>query len=373
MSFGVFTAQCTPTVKRGDGQARPIRARSEERRAILDAPTPSNQPEVPEMTASGSSSPPDPGFRPRLVIIVGPTAVGKTRAGIELGRRFGGEVISADSRYLYRGMDIGVAKPTPEEQGGVPHHLIDVIDPVEPMSLATFQEMAMAAIAGVHARGRLPLLVGGTPLYVNAVVEGWRIPRVPPDPSFRADLEAQAAREGVAPLAARLQEVDPVAAARSGTNLRRIIRALEIHAATGQRMSDLEGKGPRPFETLELSLTMPRERLRVAIDTRVDDQIARGLAAEVRGLLAAGLAPDAPVMSSLGYRQLLPYLGGEATLEEAVARIKADTHRYVRHQETWLRRNPRLVPVDVTHDGWLECAAELVARFLDRGNPAIPS
>ena len=306
------------------------------------------------------------------MVIAGPTAVGKTRAGIELARRFGGEVVSADSRYLYRGLDIGVAKPTPEEQRGVPHHLIDVANPDEPMSLATFQEMAMAAIAGVHGRGRLPLLVGGTPLYVNAVVEGWRIPRVPPNPAFRADLEAEAAREGVVPLAVRLAAVDPVAAARSGTNLRRIIRALEIHATTRRPMSELEGKGPRPFVTLELGLTMPRDRLRAAIDVRVDDQIARGLVAEVRGLLAARIAPDAPAMSSLGYRQLLPYLSGEATLEEAVAQIKADTHRYVRHQETWLRRNPRLIPIDVTQDDWLERAADLVAHFLDPTNPAVP-
>ena len=230
----------------------------------------------------------------------------------------------------------------------------------------------MVAIAGVHGRGRLPLLVGGTPLYINAVIEGWRIPRVPPNPGFRATLEAEAAREGVAPLAARLAAVDPVAAARSGTNLRRIIRALEIHATTGRPMSELEGKGPRPFETLELGLTMPRESLRAAIDARVDDQIARGLVAEVRGLLAAGLAPDAPAMSSLGYRQLHPYLSGEATLEEAVAQVKADTHRYVRHQETWLRRNPRLIPIDVTQDEWIERAADLVAHFLDRPNPADP-
>ncbi len=331
---------------------------------------PSIQSETPDWAGSGPGATPVSGSGSRLVVIAGPTAVGKTRAGIELGRRFGGEVVSADSRYLYRGMDIGVAKPTREEQGGVPHHLIDVVDPDEPMSLATFQELAMAAISGVHSRGRLPLLVGGTPLYVNAVVEGWRIPRVPPDPAFRAELEAESVREGVAPLAARLQEIDPIAAARSGTNLRRIIRALEVHAATGKRMSELEGKGPRPFETLELGLTMPREQLRGAIDTRVDDQIARGLVAEVRELLAGGLAPDAPAMSSLGYRQLLPYLQGEVTLEEAVARIKADTHRYVRHQETWLRRNPHLVPIDVTEEGWLERAGELVTHFLDRNAPA---
>ena len=310
---------------------------------------------------------------PPLVVVAGPTAVGKTALGIELALRFGGEVVSADSRYLYRGLDVGVAKPDLAERRGVPHHLIDVVPADGEMSLATFQELALAAIAGILARGRLPLLVGGTPLYVNAVVEGWRIPRVPPNPALRAALEAEAAERGLPALVARLRAVDPVVAARSGANLRRVVRALEVYAATGVPMSVQEGKGPRPFETLELGLTMPRPALHAAVDRRVDDQIARGLVEEVRHLLAGGLDPTAPSMSSLGYRQLLPYLRGEATLAEAVARIKTDTHRYVRHQETWLRRNPRLVPLDVTEPGWMERAATLVARFLaDRALPDGP-
>ena len=302
---------------------------------------------------------------PKLVVVAGPTAVGKTAAGIELARRFDGEVVNADSRYLYRGMEIGVAKPDIPERKGIPHHLIDVVDPGEPMSLATYQDLALAAIHGVLGRGRLPFLVGGTPLYVNAVVEGWRVPRVPPDPARRAELEAEAERLGLAALAERLRAVDPVAAERSGQNLRRVVRALEIYEATGVPMSAQEGKGPRPFRTLEFGLAMPRDALYRAVDARVDGQIARGLVAEVRRLLEGGLAPDAPSMSSLGYRQLVPYLRGEASLPEAVARIKTDTHRYVRHQETWLRRNPRLVWLDVTEPGWLERAARLVERFLD--------
>lgn len=301
-----------------------------------------------------------------LVVIAGPTAVGKTALGIELALRFDGEVINADSRYLYRGMDIGVAKPTIGERRGVQHHLIDLCDPGDDMSLATFQELAMRAIAGVHARGRLPLLVGGTPLYVNAVVEGWHIPRVPPQPAIRARLEAEVAANGSDALTGRLWEVDPVAAARSGQNPRRVIRALEIYEVTGMPMSAQEGKGPRPFETLELRLTMPRGPLHAAIDRRVEQQIANGLVDEVRRLLEGGLAPDAPAMSAIGYRQLLPYLAGEISLDEAVRQIEADTHRYVRHQETWLRRNPRLLPIDVTEDGWQERAAAMVANFLHR-------
>ena len=233
------------------------------------------------------------------------------------------------------------------------------------MSLATYQDLAMAAIAAILARGRLPFLVGGTPLYVNAVIEGWHIPRVPPNHAFRAALTAEAAARGLPPLAARLRVVDPVAAERAGTNLRRVIRALEVYEATGIPMSAQEGKGPRPFRTLELGLTMPRSALYQAIDARVDDQIERGLVQEVRALLEGGLDPAAPAMTSLGYRQLLPYLRGEASLEDAVARIKADTHRYVRHQESWLRRNSRLIWLDVTEQGWLERAVTLVERFLN--------
>lgn len=314
---------------------------------------------------SATDSPvPERDDRPKIVVIAGPTAVGKTRLGIELALRHNGEVVNADSRYLYRGMDIGVAKPDIVERRGVPHHLIDICDPAGDMSLATYQELAMRAIASVLARGRLPLLVGGTPLYINAVVEGWQIPRVPPHPEIRARLEAEAAEHGPERLTDRLREVDPVAAERSGRNLRRVIRALEIYEVTGRPMSAQEGKGPPPFNALELHLTMPREALYAAIDRRVDDQIERGLVEEVRRLLEGGLSPDAPSMSSLGYRQLVPYLEGRLSLAEAIAQIKRDTHRYVRHQETWLRRNPRLIPVDVTEPDWIERASSLVTRFL---------
>jgi tRNA dimethylallyltransferase len=302
--------------------------------------------------------------RPRLVVIAGPTAVGKTALGIALAQRFDGEVINADSRYLYRGFDIGVAKPDPVERRGIPHHLIDILPPDGEMSLARYQDLAFAAIDGVLARANLPLLVGGTPLYVNAVVEGWHIPRVPPDPAFRATMEEQAAAQGIEALASRLRTVDPIAAERCGTNVRRIIRALEVFAATGVPMSAQEGKGPPPYETLEIGLTMPRAELYRIIDDRVADQIENGLVAEVRSLLEGGISEDAPAMSSLGYRQLLPYLHGESSLDDVIERIRLDTHRYVRHQETWLRRNPRLVWFDVTAPGWQTAVAQRVRAFL---------
>lgn len=307
--------------------------------------------------------------RPPLVVVSGPTAVGKTSLGIDLALRFDGEVVNADSRYLYRGMDIGVAKPTVEERRDVPHHLIDIREPADDMSLATYQDLAYAAIADIHTRSKLPLLVGGTPLYVNAVVEGWRMPRVPPHPEIRRLLEREVDELGLAAVAERLRDVDPVAFERSAQNARRVIRALEVFEVTGVPMSEQEGKGPRPFRTLELGLTMSRDRLRTAIDNRVDDQIARGLVDEVRGLLDSGIAPDAPAMSSLGYRQLLPLFSGGSSLAECVAQIKADTWRYVRHQETWLRRNPRLITLDVERSDWREQAAALVDTFL-RGTRA---
>jgi tRNA dimethylallyltransferase len=303
---------------------------------------------------------------PPLIALGGPTAVGKTALGVDLALAFGGEAINVDSRYLYRGFDIGVAKPTMGERRGVPHHLIDILPPEGEMSLARFQDLAMAAIADVDARGRLPILVGGTPLYMNAIVEGWRMPRVPPNPALRARLERELAAHGLAPLAARLRAVDPVAAERSGRNARRVIRALEIYETSGLPMSAQEGKAPPPYRIFELALTMPRDALYRAVDARVAAQIAAGLVDEVRALLAAGVPEDAAAMSSLGYRQLLPHLRGEQSLAEAIRQIEHDTHRYVRHQMTWLRRNPRLRWFDVSQPGWKERAVEEVAAFLNR-------
>ena len=321
-----------------------------------------------------ASDPPDTslnGFRPRIVSIAGPTAVGKTALGIALAREFAGEVVNADSRYLYRGFDIGVAKPDMLERRAVPHHLIDILPPDGDMSLARYQDLARAAIAGVHARGNLPLLVGGTPLYLNAVLEGWRIPRVPPDPAFRARLETEAAERGVSALSERLRRIDPAAAARSGTNLRRIVRALEVYEATGVPMSEQEGKGPSPFTALEIGLVMPRAQLYRVIDNRVHEQIERGLVAELRTLLEGGVPEDAPAIGSIGYRQLLPYLHGESGLETAIRRIQLDTHRYVRHQMTWLRRNPRLIWFDVSTPGWQDAVRDRVHAFLKDSHPTL--
>jgi tRNA dimethylallyltransferase len=310
--------------------------------------------------------------RPKLIVIAGPTGSGKTALGVELARRFGGEVVNADSRYLYQGFSIGTAKPSLEERRGVPHHLIDILAPDDDFSLARYQDLANSAISAIVGRGNLPLLVGGTPLYINAVIEGWRIPAVPPHPQIRARLQAEGEEFGVAWLSQRLAAVDPPAAERCGVNLRRIIRALEIHEVTGIPMSQLEGKGPRPYDTLELGLTRDRAELYAAIDRRVDSLIEGGLVDEIRTLLASGIAPDVPAFSSIGYRQLLPSIAGEESLATGIARIKHDTHRYVRHQETWLRNNPRLIRIDVGEANWVEQSVELIKQFMSKPDPGDP-
>ena len=278
----------------------------------------------------GTSSP--------LLVIVGPTAVGKTALSLQLAQDLAGEIISADSRLIYRGLDIGTDKPTPQQQILVPHHLIDLVNPDEVLTLAEFHERAVAIIADLHARDHLPILVGGTGQWVWAVVEGWGIPRVPPDPALRAGLEAQAAALGPEAFHAQLAAVDPLAAQRlDPRNVRRVIRALEVYHKTGIPISQHQAKTPPPYETLIIGLTMPRPQLYERIDRRIDQMMTRGLLAEVEGLVAAGYGWDLPAMSGLGYRQIGQYLQGQVSLDEAVALIKKETRRFVRQQYNWFR------------------------------------
>jgi len=300
------------------------------------------------------------GQEPPLVAIVGPTASGKSALAIELAKSLAVEIINADSRSFYRGMDIGTAKVSIADRRAVPHHLIDILDPAEPMSLATFQDLTMDLIARIHRRGRIPLLVGGTAQYVNAVVEGWSIPRVAPNEPFRQLLEREAKAHGVEPVAERLREVDPESADRSGQNLRRIIRALEIFEATGEPMSRLQGKRPVPFDPLEIELWLPRDQLHDRISRRVNRMMQDGLVEEVRSLLANGVPESAPALSSIGYRQVLPLIAGSATQAEVTRQIETDTHRLVRHQQTWFRKNPRLIRIDASGNGWTARAERIV-------------
>ncbi|MFN2217163.1 MAG: tRNA (adenosine(37)-N6)-dimethylallyltransferase MiaA [Anaerolineae bacterium] len=300
---------------------------------------------------------------PPLVIIVGPTAVGKTDLAVCLAQEVDGEIVSADSRQVYRGMDIGTAKATPEEQAHSPHHLLDVVDPDETLGLAQFQEMAYAAIADVTARGRVPLLVGGTGQYVMAVVEGWNVPRVPPDEALRRELYQQADQEGAQALHDRLRALDPAAAERlDARNVRRVVRALEVCLVTGEPISEQQVKTPPPYRMLKLGLSLPREALYRRIDERVEYMMAAGLEDEVRGLVAAGYGFDLPAMSGVGYGQFAPYLAGEATLESVARDIKRATRRFVRHQANWFRQDDARIE-------WLHAAQELCSAALELVRP----
>lgn len=273
-----------------------------------------------------------------LLVIVGPTAVGKTALSLHLARDFDGEIVSADSRQIYRGLDIGTAKATSQEQAAAPHHLLDIVEPDEIVTLADFQQRAYAGIDAIHRRGRLPMLVGGTGQWVWAVVEGWGIPRVPPDPALRAQLEAQAQVIGPQAFHEQLAAVDRQAAGKiDPRNVRRVIRALEVYQKTGRPISEHQRKSPPPYHVSVIGLTMPRELLYDRIDRRIESMLERGLVAEVERLAEAGYGWDLPAMSGLGYRQIGQYLWGEISLAGAVALIKKETRRFVRQQSTWFR------------------------------------
>ena len=273
-----------------------------------------------------------------MIAIVGPTAVGKNELALHLAQYFPAEIISADSRQIYRYMDIGTNKPTPDERASVPHHLIDVVNPDEDFSLAMYHQLANEVLNAIQRRGELPLLVGGSGLYVWSLVEGWKIPQVPPNPKLRGELEARAEQEGSQRLYKELQDIDAAAAERiDPNNTRRIIRALEIYAATGQPSSRLQYKELPDFPVLLIGLTKDRSELYEIVDCRVDRMIQRGLVEEVEQLLKKGYGPALPSMSGIGYKQIVQFLRKEMTLPEAIDRIKYETHRLARHQYAWFR------------------------------------
>ena len=302
----------------------------------------------------------------KLIAIVGPTATGKTALGIALAHTLGGEIVGADSRQVYRHMDIGTAKPTPEERSLVRHHLIDVIDPDQEFSLAQYLELAVTALERMWSSGKQPLLVGGSGQYVWALLEGWTVPRLPPQRELRQELEQRATRQGAEALHRELAQVDPKAAARiDARNVRRVIRALEVHKATGRPISYWQEKGPPPWQTLILGLTCPRQELYERIDARVDAMMQAGLVDEVRRLLTMGYESSLPSLSGIGYSQVCRHLAGELSLATAVARIKTATHRLARQQYTWFRLNDeRIRWIDVSLDKPFEKAARLVESEL---------
>ncbi|MBP9501104.1 MAG: tRNA (adenosine(37)-N6)-dimethylallyltransferase MiaA [Candidatus Promineofilum sp.] len=299
-----------------------------------------------------------------LLVLVGPTAVGKTALSIYLASRFNGEIVSADSRLFYRGLDIGTAKPLPAERAAAPHHLIDICPPDGTLSLGEYQRLATRTIDTILGRNHLPVLVGGTGQYVSAVIEGWGIPEVAPRPELRAALEALGEDEAARWLAA----LDPAAATRiDPRNFRRVIRALEVTLVTGRPITELQRKTTPPYDIRVIGLWRSRRSLYERIDDRVDAMMAAGLLDEVRRLRDAGYGSDLPSMSGLGYRQLMAYLAGETSLAEAVERIKFETHRFARQQATWFRRDdPRITWFDLDEDDDPQQVAAAVEEWLRR-------
>jgi len=297
----------------------------------------------------------------RLVAVVGPTGVGKSRLALRLAQALDGEIVSADSRQVYRYMDIGTAKPTPREQTLVPHHLIDIVNPDEDFSLAQYQQLACKAIADISKRQKLALLVGGSGLYVWSVLEGWKIPAVAPDPEFRRRLEAKAAGGGEDELYQELARLDPVAAQRiDPRNVRRTIRALEVHHNAEAPISQLQNKSAPSFNTLLIGLTAERQELYRRIDLRVDEMIKRGLIEEIKQLIERGYDAKLPAMSGIGYKQISLFLKDKLTLADAVQQTKFETHRLVRHQYSWFRlKDVRIGWFDIQK----EKEGEILARF----------
>ena len=300
-----------------------------------------------------------PPGQPPLVVLTGPTAVGKSALALALASGFDGEILSADSRQVYRYLDVGTAKPTPEERARVAHHLIDLVDPDEPFSVAEYQVAAEAALAAIAGRGGVAFLVGGSPHYLQAVVDRLDLPPVAPQPELRRALEALAASEGAHAVWERLAALDPDAATRADrANVRRLIRAVEVVTASGQPVSIAARRRGPPRPALHLALTAPRAELYARIDARIDVMVAAGWLQEVEALLRRGYDPTLPSLSATGYRELVQVLRGQLPLDEATRLIRYRTHAFARRQYTWLRRDPRIE--------WYAAGSDLKTRVGER-------
>jgi len=278
--------------------------------------------------------------QPFLILIVGPTAVGKTEIAIQVAEQINGEIVSADSRLFYRGMDIGTAKPTHEEKARVPHHLINIANPDEILSLAVFHQKAREVIADIHARGKLPFLVGGTGQYVRAVTEGWKPPEVKPNERLRVELEKEKDEKGKDFLYERLKSLDPDAAEKiDARNVRRTIRALEVILTTGKKFSEQRGQSESPYDLITIGLTRPRPELYARIDVRIESMFENGLLDEVEGLLAKGYSSDLPTMSAIGYRECVSVIEGQLSIEQAKVKMRRATRIFVRRQSNWFKES----------------------------------
>jgi tRNA dimethylallyltransferase len=290
-----------------------------------------------------------------LIIIVGPTAVGKTDLAIQLAEKMNGEIISADSRLFYRGMDIGTAKPSRKELARVPHYLIDIVNPDETLSLAVFQQKAKDIISDIHTRNKLPLLVGGTGQYVRAVTEGWTPPEVTADEKMRDVLEKLKEERGLEWLHDRLAQLDAESAAKiDARNVRRTIRALEVILTTGRKFSDQRGQVDSPYQLITIGLTRPRPELYQRVDERIDTMFANGFVDEVKGLLEKGYSPTLPSMSAIGYRECVSVAKGLLTEEQAKVEMRRVTRMFVRRQANWFKETDPNIMWFKIQDGVME-------------------
>jgi len=293
----------------------------------------------------------------KLLVIVGPTGTGKTDLGLTLAKKFNGELVSADSRQIYIGMDIGTGKEIESSKynvkknkgswvvNGIPIHLYDVINPDKTFSVVEYQQEALGKIKEIENKGKLPILVGGTGLYVQAIVEGVNIPKVPPDSKLRAKLESKP----LATLVSQLEQVDPKTAIKiDKQNPRRVIRALEVYYSSGQSFSSLEERFKVNFDSVQIGLTAPRDFLYKKVDDQIDDWFRVGFIEEVKKLISDGYDEKLPALTSLGYRQVAMYLKGNLTIEEAKQRIKWEHHGYIRRQFTWFRKRKNIVWFDIS-------------------------
>jgi tRNA dimethylallyltransferase len=310
-----------------------------------------------------------PDSHPPLIVILGPTAVGKTSLSIQLAERVGGEIVSADSRLFYRGMDIGTAKPTVEERKLVPHHLIDVADPDDIWNLGRYKKAALGIISDIHSRKKIPILVGGTGQYIRAITEGWVVPKLKSDLYLREVLLKWIDRIGVKGLHSRLETIDPQAASKiAPNNVRRTIRALEVIFHTGKRFSELRRREAVPYLIVQIGLSRSRDVLFQRIDERVDAMIEAGFVDEVRRLLEKGFSPELPSLSAIGYGQIIACLNGEMTLEDAVVLIKQMTRQLVRRQANWFKySDPDIIWLEVKKDSIVQLE-NIVVKIVSNPN-----